>query len=204
MEPNMIGAYGPWAASIVGDALREAFVPEAGVRRSRGLEAGRPPAASATACSHRRAVVCPRPTCNTSSSTTGAHVEHLHSAASLRSPHRSDLPQAEGATERLPAVLAAHDHGGNKAFGTRKIAQISDDLHPVMKKHRDYYGGLSWANELAKRGYAVLVHDAFAFASRRIRVGDLPRVVRKDLKEENPESEPEIAAYNKLPVSMNP
>ena len=59
----------------------------------------------------------------------------------------------------------------------------------MMKEHRDhYYGGVSWANELARRGFAVLVHDAFAFASRRVRVGDLPPVVRKDLKEVNPES----------------
>ena len=69
----------------------------------------------------------------------------------------------------------------------------------MMNKHRDdYYGGLSWANELARRGFAVLVHDAFAFASRRVRVGDVPAVVRKDLKEVNPESEEEIKAYNKF------
>ena len=69
----------------------------------------------------------------------------------------------------------------------------------MMKQHRDeYYGGLSWANELARRGFAVLVHDAFAFASRRVRVGDLPAVIRKDMKEVNPESEDEIKAYNRF------
>jgi dienelactone hydrolase len=94
-------------------------------------------------------------------------------------------------------VLGLHDHGGNKYFGWRKIAQISSELHPMMKTHRDnYYGGVSWANELARRGFAVLVHDAFAFASRRVRVADLPPVVRKDLKEVNPESEAEIQEYN--------
>ena len=69
----------------------------------------------------------------------------------------------------------------------------------MMKEHRDdYYGGVSWANELAKRGFVVLVHDAFAFASRRVRAADLPPVVRKDLKEVNPESPEEINAYNTL------
>ena len=69
-------------------------------------------------------------------------------------------------------MLALHDHGGNKYFGWRKIAQIGDQIHPMMEQHRnDYYGGLSWANELARRGFAVLVHDAFAFGSRRVRVG---------------------------------
>ena len=59
----------------------------------------------------------------------------------------------------------------------------------MMKDHHDhYYGGVSWANELARRGYAVLVHDAFPFASRRVRVGDVSPVLRKGLKEVNPES----------------
>ena len=76
-----------------------------------------------------------------------------------------------------------------QVFRLRKIAQIGDQLHPMMKEHRDdYYGGVSWANALAKRGFAVLVHDAFAFASRRVRVADLPAVIRKDLKEVKPES----------------
>ena len=34
----------------------------------------------------------------------------------------------------------------------------------------NYYGGVGWANEIAKRGYAVLVHDTFPFASRRVLV----------------------------------
>jgi hypothetical protein len=68
-----------------------------------------------------------------------------------------------------------------------------------MKAHRnDYYGGASWANELAKRGFGVLVHDAFAFGSRRVRAADLPAVIRKDLKEVDPESPEEISAYNRF------
>jgi dienelactone hydrolase len=99
----------------------------------------------------------------------------------------------------LPAVLALHDHGGNKYFGTRKIAQMGDTLHPMMKEHRDrYYGGVSWANELARRGYAVLVHDAFPFASRRVRAADLAPSIRRDLKEVDPESMEEIRAYNRF------
>ncbi len=105
----------------------------------------------------------------------------------------------KGARGKLPAVLGLHDHGGNKYFGWRKIAQLSAELHPMMKEHRDdYYGGVSWANELAKRGFLVLVHDAFAFASRRVRAAELAPVIRKDLKEENPESPAEINAYNRF------
>ncbi len=92
-----------------------------------------------------------------------------------------------------------HDHGGNKYFGTRKIARMGDELHPMMVRHQErYYGGVAWANELAKRGYAVLVHDTFAFASRRVRAGDLPAIIKGDLKEVQPESEAEIEAYNRF------
>ena len=61
---------------------------------------------------------------------------------------------------RLPGVLALHDHGGNKYFGRRKITRTAAAQHPLMKRHQDgYYGGVAWANELARRGFAVLVHD---------------------------------------------
>jgi dienelactone hydrolase len=129
----------------------------------------------------------------------GLHVEHLTWQLPYGPPTEAVFLKPATARGRLPAVLALHDHGGNKYFGWRKIAQISDDVHPLMRQHRDgYYGGVSWANELAKRGYAVLVHDAFAFASRRVRVGDVPEFLAKGLEETNPESEDEIKAYNKF------
>ena len=104
----------------------------------------------------------------------GLHIEHLSWQLPYGPPTEAVFLKPAGAQGRLPAVLGLHDHGGNKYFGWRKIAQIGDQIHPMMKQHRDeYYGGLSWANELARRGFAVLVHDAFAFASRRVRVGDL-------------------------------
>ena len=129
----------------------------------------------------------------------GLHVEHLHWQLPYGPPTEAVLLKPSGARGRLPAVLALHDHGGNKYFGWRKIAQISEQLHPMMKEHRESaYGGVSWANQLAKRGFVVLVHDAFPFASRRVRAGDLPDVVRNDLKEVNPESQQEINAYNRF------
>lgn len=197
MEPNMIGAYGPWAASLVGEEpARLSFLN----RRFQDVEAWRTTA-------RQRVRDCllspqsggpPQATLQHQIDYDGLHIEHLQWQLPYGPPTEAYFLKPKGATGRLPAVLAFHDHGGNKYFGTRKIVQISDDLHPVMQKHRHYYGGLSWANELAKRGYAVLVHDAFAFGSRRIRLGDLPRVVRKDLKEVQPEDEKEIEVYNKF------
>jgi dienelactone hydrolase len=71
--------------------------------------------------------------------------------------------------------LGLHDHSGNKYFGKRKIVRTSDDTHALIAEHQShYYGGVPWANELAKRGYAVLVHDVFPFGSRRVDASDLP------------------------------
>jgi dienelactone hydrolase len=44
----------------------------------------------------------------------------------------------------------------------------------------------------------VLVHDAFPFASRRVRAADLAPSIRRDLKEVDPESMEEIRAYNRF------
>ena len=102
-----------------------------------------------------------------------------------------------GSRGRLPAVLALHDHGGRKYFGQRKIVRLSGRRHPLIVEHqREYYGDRGWANEVARRGYAVLVHDGLLFGSRRIRYGDVPERLRNGLRERNPESSKEIHKYN--------
>ena len=101
----------------------------------------------------------------------------------------------EGAEGRLPAVLALHDHGGFKYMGWQKIARTSADPHPLIVEHQaDAYEGVGWANELARRGYAVLAHDAYAFGSRRVRYEDLSEGVAADLRDTG--SQEDIRAYN--------
>ena len=74
----------------------------------------------------------------------------------------------------LPGILGLHDHGGNKYLGWRKIAATGTEKPPFIEEHHQhYYGGAAWANELAKRGYAVLVHDTFTFGSRRVLLQDV-------------------------------
>jgi dienelactone hydrolase len=69
---------------------------------------------------------------------------------------------------RLPGVLALHDHGGRFEWGVAKITRTPAGQTDAERAHQaEYYGARAWANELAKRGYAVLVHDAVGFASRR-------------------------------------
>lgn len=112
------------------------------------------------------------------------------------------LLKPKDATGPLPAVLGLHDHGGNKYFGKRKITKTSDDQHPRMAEHQTtYYSGLAWANELAKRGYVVLVHDTFTFGSRRVWYEDMADIpwgpCRVDDKsDEHPEDPANIDTYN--------
>jgi dienelactone hydrolase len=195
---TMIGAYGEWAAGLVGNqpgrlSFRNSRFQPADLDRWR-------------ASARQRLKDCllqpdlgpaPRAQLQHELVHDGLHIEHLSWQLPMGPPTEAIFLKPAGTRGRLPAVIGLHDHGGNKYFGWRKIAQLGDAVHPLMKKHRDeYYGGLSWANELALRGFAVLVHDTFAFGSRRVRAGDVPAVIREVLQEVNPESEEEIAKYN--------
>ncbi len=101
------------------------------------------------------------------------------------------------AAKPLPGILAFHDHGGNKYFGRRKITRTENAQHPLIIAHqKQYYSGLAWANELAKKGYVVLVPDAFTFGSRRVMLKDVPKSLRKGLNDDDPENPENIAAYN--------
>ena len=198
VEPNMLGAYGPWAAGIVGEEpARMSFRQP----RYNDLEAWRTAARGRLkeCLLQPDAGGVPQATVQHQFQYDGLEVEHLSWQLPYGPPTEAVFLKPAGAKGPLPAVLALHDHGGNKYFGTRKITQISEERHPMMARHQErYYGGVAWANELAKRGYAVLVHDTFAFASRRVRAGDLPAIIKGDLKEAQPEIEAEIEAYNRF------
>lgn len=200
MEENMIGAYGAWAAAIVGEGPARLSFRQPRYRRE-DLAAWRRRA-------RRRLMDCllmpegagvPQATVQHQFLFDGLHVEHLSWSLPYGPPTEAVFLKPAGAAGRLPAVLALHDHGGRKYFGWRKIARISSDIHPLMREHQEqYYGGVAWANEVARRGYTVLVHDTFTFASRRVRVGDVPRVLKGDLSEVNPEDPQEINAYHQF------
>ncbi len=197
MPANMLGAYGPWAASLLPDPARLSFrqpnfkdlASWRSTARNRYLEALLLPPRPAA----------PRAIVARTFEHDGLHLEELHWQLPYGPPTEALFLKPAGARGKLPAVLALHDHGGNKYFGLRKITRASADPHPLMIRHQErYYGGLAWANELARRGYAVLVHDTFAFASRRVRLGDVPAHIRNNQIEEHPEAEDEILRYNQF------
>jgi len=95
-------------------------------------------------------------------------------------------PRTEGfflrpkkARGKLPAVLALHDHGGFKYYGKEKITALQGEPDILKEFKAACYGGRSWATELAKRGYAVLVTDLFLWGSRRTTVESLPPEAQK-------------------------
>jgi dienelactone hydrolase len=129
----------------------------------------------------------------------GLEVELLRWQLAFGPPTEALFLKPEGARGPLPGIVALHDHGGLKYFGWRKIADDGRPVHPILRRHRkDDYGNRAWANEIAKRGYAVLVPDCFPFASRRILVSQVPQSLRwgdaRDVTGE--EAEADVRAYN--------
>ena len=197
MTPNMIGAYGEWAAQSVPDPPRLSFrQPMFGnvdawrpVARARFRELLLGPGGAAT----------PVATVQHQLEFDGLSIEHLQWQLPYGPATEALVLKPAGATGKLPGIVGLHDHGGNKYFGLRKITRMSKDPHPAMLRHQEeYYGGAAWANELARRGYVVLVHDTFTFGSRRMRLADLPGNIRNNLVEANPEAEDEIKRYNQF------
>ena len=107
-----------------------------------------------------------------------------------------------GARGPLPGIVALHDHGHFKFFGKDKIADGPDGADPRLAGFRDiYYGGRAFANQLAREGFLVLVHDVFQWGSRRFPLEVMPEreraladAVAATLDQEY--AGPEIARYN--------
>ncbi len=100
---------------------------------------------------------------------------------------------------KLPGILALHDHGGNKYYGKEKIAEVRPETASGIGAYRSlYYGGRAWANEVARRGYGVLVHDVFPFGSRKILASDLPGFVVERMMR-HPEHIRELTPFDAVP-----
>lgn len=196
--PSMLGGYGDWAVNIVGDGparlslLQPQFHDVETWRKSaqqRVLDClATPPASPMTDVRIDELLEL-----------DGLEIERVSWQLSYGPRTNAVVLKPKGATGKLPAVLGLHDHGGNKYFGHEKITRTAADLHPLLvKAQAQYYGGAAWANELAQRGYVVLVHDTFAFGSRRVRMEEVspPALQGASLPEEDA-SEESIAAYNR-------
>lgn len=194
---SIIGLYGEWATGLRNDEL-----PSLSFRKKewKDVEAWRKAAKSKAM--ERMAIpnigTAPKVNLVKKYEYDGLQIEEINWQLPYGRPTDAIVLKPINANKKLPAILAFHDHGGNKYFGTKKITRTSDNQLSLMQEHqREYYEGLAWANEIAKKGYVVLVADAFTFASRRVMLQDVPEHLREGLHDNENDSPDEIAAYNK-------
>jgi len=195
-KQSIIGLYGAWAYSIT-----ENKIPDYSFRNTKWQDIDKWRVAAKERLLDRLGIPdiggTPKVTVNKQYNYDGLHIEELTWQLPYGRATEAILLKPQNAKGALPAILAFHDHGANKYFGTRKITRTSDKQHPDMVSHqKEYYSGLAWANEIAKRGYVVLVSDAFPFASRRVMLQDVPSSQRNGLNDQNPEDSQNIKAYN--------
>jgi dienelactone hydrolase len=78
------------------------------------------------------------------------------------------LLRPDGARRSLPGILGMHCHGGVRSVGAEQLVDLGARSSPRAGWLRDrYYSGRAPANELARQGNVVLVHDTFSWGSRR-------------------------------------
>jgi len=95
-----------------------------------------------------------------------------------------------------PALVALHDHGGYFVHGKEKLVHTENE-HPALTEFKqELYGGRSVADELAKRGFVVLVIDAFYWGERRLRYDHPPVDMQAALKGLRPEETRYVRALN--------
>ena len=193
---TMIGLYGPWAASLTANKI-----PSFSFRNQEwtDVESWRPKARQRV--KDRMAIPdiggLPEFRIKKEFEFDGLFIQEMEWQLPYGRATEATLLKPANAKKPLPGILAFHDHGGNKYFGKRKITRTENMQHPLIVAHqKEYYSGLAWANELAKKGYVVLVPDAFTFESRRVMLQDVPKFLRKGLNDDDLENPDNIAAYN--------
>lgn len=72
-----------------------------------------------------------------------------------------------------PGLIAIHCHSGRYVWGQEKILSTPGEPDFLPEFRRGTYGGRPYAEELARRGFVVLIIDGFYFGERRLRVEDM-------------------------------
>ncbi|WP_299166878.1 dienelactone hydrolase family protein [uncultured Arthrobacter sp.] len=101
-------------------------------------------------------------------------------------PTKGYLLKPVRAQHELPGVLWLHCHGGNKWLGAERLIDAGDENNgetsaEVTAVQQNLYSGHAVANDLARAGFAVLVHDSFTWGSRRFVLDPPPARVAEGL-----------------------
>lgn len=87
----------------------------------------------------------------------------------------SFLLEPENHDGPLPGILALHAHGGVRSTGAEQLVDTGRAPSPSAARVRArFYTGRTLANDLARDGFAVLVPDAFSWASRAFDLSAAP------------------------------
>lgn len=131
----------------------------------------------------------------------GDHVRekiYFNTTPDIRVPAYLLLPK--GAKKPRPAVVALHDHGAFFVWGKEKLVAL-ENKHPSLTEHkRRYYAGRSYASELARRGYVVIVIDMFYWGERRMRLAADPPAWREPAAM----SAEDVTAFNRRSSTSTP
>jgi dienelactone hydrolase len=103
-----------------------------------------------------------------------------------------------GSEGRLPGVVALHDHSGFKYYGKEKLVALPEEPSILREFKQGTYGGASWANELARRGYVVVAPDVFLWGSRRMTPESVPEAFAAKVLKEESGTRAYIEAYNEF------
>ena len=196
-RPNMVGAYGPWLA----DRVLGLEPAELSFRSGRWESVDEWRRIARQRVLERLAPVdlggVPEVRVDSRHTFDGLEFERLSWQLPAGPRTEAVFIRPAGAEGLLPGILGLHDHAGNKFLGWRKIVRTGDDFWPIQQTHQaEYYEGLAWANEITRQGYAVLVHDTFPFASRRVKVKDVPEQIREGGVDPEPGDLEGIQEYN--------
>lgn len=132
-KKSIIGAYGPWAASLHGQ-------PSLSFRNPRWkreqLASWKKEAVSKTReyLSAPPQPPTPKVQIDRTFEYDGLIIEELTWQLPYGSPAKAVVLKPKEAKGPLPAILALHDHAGKKYFGYRKIVKTGDDQHPLLDK----------------------------------------------------------------------
>jgi dienelactone hydrolase len=84
----------------------------------------------------------------------------------------------EKAKVPAPGIVALHCHGGFYVWGKEKLVDAERE-HPALAEYKQQlYHGRGIASDLARRGYVVIVIDAFYWGERRMLLDDDPASYR--------------------------
>ncbi|MEQ1825267.1 MAG: hypothetical protein ABL921_04950, partial [Pirellula sp.] len=133
--PNMIGAYGPWAASLVGEqpaklSYRRPEYSDVGAWKSKALEKVldcllQPPSRSLSDVR-----------IESTEEFEGVAIERLSWQLTYGPRTKAVFMKPKVHRGQLPGILGLHDHGGIKFFGHEKITRRAVESHAIVQAHQ--------------------------------------------------------------------